>query len=198
MGKRRNVGRQPWEHMWQASWKVHLNVAGGVYEGSVFGNPPKPPWRGSFELVQVERRVTQDKIGNQNAKPFLPLLPSFPNPFYFWRSWRKQGQGYRARKGRGLHPPSPFLLQSSQAPGLICEGSLLTSRWVLEYCMEHCILITQLRWFCDLKYLEDFSLPWRLKIWWNLPDSPSRVEKDVVPENWFKWVMGLGLIMIAS
>lgn len=116
MGKRRNVGRQPWEHMWQASWKVHLNVAGGVYEGSVFGNPPKPPWRGSFELVQVERRVTQDKIGNQNAKPFLPLLPSFPNPFYFWRSWRKQGQGYRARKGRGLHPPSPFLLQSSQAP----------------------------------------------------------------------------------
>ena len=50
----------------------------------------------------------QNKIGNQNAKPFLPLPPTSPNAIYLWRSWRKQEQGYRV--------PSPFLLQTSQAP----------------------------------------------------------------------------------
>ena len=73
-----------------------------------FGEPPNPPRRGSFEFVQVERRVMQDKIGNQNAKPFLPLPPTSPNAIYLWRRWRKQEQGYRV--------PSPFLLQTSHAP----------------------------------------------------------------------------------
>lgn len=121
---------------------------------------------------------------------FPCFLPS-PTLFTSGGAGGSRARGTGQGKGEDFIHHHPFSCRVLKPPGLICEGSLLTLRWVLEYYMEHCILITQLRWFCDLKYLEDFSLPWRLKIWWNLPDSPSRVEKDVVPENWFKWDRGL-------
>lgn len=76
----------------------------------------------------------------------------------FWRSWREPRAEAQGREmARPLPCAHPFPRQTSPASQAWSVGNRLPNpKWGSEYYKECYILITRLKWFCDLKWLRTF------------------------------------------